>query len=145
MSAFMQSDDHISYILAAAHQEQYGGDKCDYFYKPNGERRDIRWREGEVGQILKDQNARSVNFRYADSPNDDTRAGDLPPFVWMPPFTRGVPYDPVKTLMAIDGFSYQASETPDWRETEAWAILHQLRARAIKTLPGYDDAGTWSI
>jgi hypothetical protein len=39
-----------------------------------------------------------------------------------------------------DCYAYQACETSDWHETEAYAIMQYLKQRAIRNLPGYDDA-----
>lgn len=91
----------------------------------------------EVGLMLLAQNYASVNFRYAEKDDDFPmyRFRELP----------GIPSrHPVTVLKALDGYEYQACETPDWEETEAHAFCQALRKRMIHKLPGYDDA-PWSI
>ena len=141
MSAFMQSDLHFSYLcMAASFPFGYGND-CRYYY--GGEWLRIQGREQEVGQILKDQNVRSVDYRYRDNPNAGTD-GDLPPFVFSG-MSRLPKFGAVAIILAVDGYIYQAEETPDWEETEAYAIAHALREHAIRKLEGYSGGATWSI
>jgi len=143
MSSYVVNDQHISYILAAALFERYPGDYVDYYWKPNGERRMIKGREQEVGQILLDQNVRSVGEWYKDSTNPDTQPDQGAVFSFC--YTGDLTYRPVEILKALDGFAYQAGDTPDWYETEAWAIVNALRLRTIRTLPGYEEATTWGF
>ena len=143
MSAFMQSDRHISYVIEAAHWP-FGYDSQRYTF--DGELRYICGREEEVGQILKDQNVRSVDYRYRNNP-DAGAGGELPPFVrhTRSSLERTENFDTVALLLAIDGYIHQAEETPDWKETEAFAICNALRERMIRRLPGYSGGRTWSI
>jgi len=50
----------------------------------------------------------------------------------------------VQTLKAIACFDYQACETDDWQQSEAFAFCEALRDRAINKLPGYSEA-KWGI
>jgi len=89
---------------------------------------------GRVGAMLRLENRRSVNHRYAETE-------DEAPYV----FTKlgGVP-NPVVVLKAIDCYEYQSCEHPDWRWAEAFAFCEALRRRMIGQLPGYDQA-PWEI
>ncbi len=53
-------------------------------------------------------------------------------------------YLPVEIIKACDCYDYQSCETPDWKDTEAYAIMQMLRKRAIYSLPGYEEAA-WEI
>ena len=88
----------------------------------------------EIGQKLVDENYRSVNYRYDESeePHD---------FVSTPIAKQLGPVDYIK---ACHCYMYQACETPDWEDTEAYAIVNALLKRSITNLPGYDDAA-WEI
>lgn len=48
--------------------------------------------------------------------------------------------EPVQVLKCIDFFEYQSNERPEWRDSEAKAFCDALRRRAIRALPGYDEA-----
>jgi len=88
----------------------------------------------EQGQALVDQNYRSVNHRYHE---------DAEPyqFRWRPFLPR---LSPVEIIKACNCYRYQSCETPDFKETEAYAIMTALRERAIIHLPGYEEAA-WEI
>ena len=133
MSAFMVSDKHISAMLAAAAAPRYTNGPCGefmYFYGGEWKRHQL---PKALGQILASQNRRSVNERYEE--NDA-----IPEFSYQPP--RESP-SPVQLIKLCDCYDYQSCETDDWEKTEAYAICHALRERAIDRLPGYDEAA-WS-
>lgn len=128
MSAFTLSNKHINAMLSAAKWVHFG-----FGYYWNNERHtgcDMR----ELGQKLMDENYRSVNYRYSD----ETEA---PRFKW-----NAYPqqHTAVQVIRLCDCYNYQTCETPDWQETEAYAIYTALREAAIGALPGMDDA-EWTI
>lgn len=82
-----------------------------------------------VGQILLDENVRSVNYRY----NEDER------YVYDHAAPADRRWTPVEILRAIECYEYQACETPEWSDSEAHAIVAALRSALIRTLPGYED------
>ncbi len=47
-------------------------------------------------------------------------------------------------LNALDAYTYQACERPDWQRSQAKAFCDALRDRLISELPGYHD-GPWTI
>lgn len=87
-----------------------------------------------VGQILLDENVRSVNYRYSE----DER------FVYDHATPASTRWTPVEILSAIDCYEYQACETPEWSTSEAHAICVALRHILVRTLPGYEN-GPWEI
>ena len=125
MSAFVVSDEHISGMLQVAAGDPlyyYWGNEPHYVY-------DVE----KAGQILVDENYRSVNHRYSE--ND-------PPHEYRRAAVRNLSM--LEIIKLCNSYSYQSCETNDWGQTEAYAIVDSLRERAIRRLPGYEDAN-WSI
>lgn len=84
----------------------------------------------DIGQMLLDQNYRSVNFRYNESET-------APKYVFRH-YTRAM--SPVQIIKACNCYDYQACETDDYGQTEAAELVRKIRNDAICNLPGYDDA-----
>lgn len=129
MSAFILSNKHINAMLQAV-GHRYGSWPSYYW---NGEHRrfdDLT----AIGQILVNENFRSVNYRY--------HSNDEPHKVVQTCLNDNL--EPVEIIKACNCYNYQTCETPDWEETEAFAIYDVLRERAIGALPGYREA-SWSI
>ena len=95
----------------------------------------------QVGQMLLDENIKSVDHRY-----EDCEVTDLPGRVdgdYLIPFKHKLSYNPlpaVTVFSLINCYRYQSSETDDWEQTEAYAFCRQLEGRLIRNLPGYDAA-----
>jgi len=95
----------------------------------------------EVGQMLLDENIRSVMCRYEDSTITDLPgridAEYLIPFVHR--YTRRKPkaIEAIKLAQCLD---YQSCEHPEWETSEAKAFCDALIQSMIFELPGYDDA-----
>lgn len=127
MSAFIVSDKHISALVSAG--SLWG---VKYFHSEMW--RPIRGRENEIGQILLNENYRSVNYRYSEDEQ--------------PHHFRHVPslmkYSLLQIIKACNCYNYQACETPDYYDTEAYSIVMAIREHAIHLLPGYEDAA-WEI
>lgn len=93
-----------------------------------------------VGQMLVDQNVRSIEARYQDC---EDMIGDA-----REPYTFEVaavlwPMTPVAMLKAIDCYEYQSCEDDGWHRSEAQQFCEALRGWTISQLPGYDEAKTW--
>ena len=150
MSAYVVDENHIRFMVEAATCRSLGS------MHDGG----LRWYHGETlhelrlldsdgataaGQMLWDENVRSVKHRYPDC-SDDTLPGPIGcSFVYEHgnrPRLR--PIDPVAVLKACDGYEYQSCEHPEWEQSEAKAFIDELRSRAIHSLPGYDDAA-WEV
>lgn len=125
MSASIVDNEHINAIVNFANRT----------LGPDGYPSDYLFQEPEtLGQMLLNENARSVNHRYNEE--------DTPPeFIW-DRFQR--PFTPVQILKAVACLRYQSCETPDWEETPACKILDNIMHGAINHLPGYEDA-EWEI
>lgn len=117
MSAFIVEDDHIDFLVSYA----TGGGP----YRASSES------PQKLGQMLVDQNWRSVNFRY--------RENDPAPTYRYVPFTA--PIRPVDVIKACDCYDYQACETEDYEETAAARLIKAIRSKAIRAaLPALESA-----
>jgi hypothetical protein len=127
MSAYLVTDKHISTMLAVQ-METY--DNKYYF---NGEWKPLNdWQR--VGQILIDENYRSLAARYNESSNPHRY--EHTHFFKKP--------TQAQIFKACDDYVYQACEAGDFCETESYAIVQAIRAKAWRSLPGYEDS-CWTI
>ena len=133
MSAYIETFAHINYIAqyAVKRQEHFHPSPFSYYYQ--GERKIPT--VDEIGQILWDENYRSVNYRY----NEDNKA---PIFVSMSN-TRS--YDPAQIFKAINSLEYQSCETDDWDQTEAAAILDAIRRKACHFIIDQHGSVAWTL
>jgi hypothetical protein len=136
VSSFVLPDEHIHVLLHAGLAPDTVGPLC---WAVGGKVHELNYQNAdEVGQMLVDQNHRSVNYSQGTS---DVYV--VPGFFYVPPdHTR---WSDVEILKAIHCYVYQAEDTPDWRDTEACAFSEALEGRIIRNLPGYHDAQTWPI
>ncbi|MEU1527114.1 hypothetical protein ABZ413_33490 [Nocardia rhamnosiphila] len=115
MSAFIVGNEHIDVLVNAIAQNRVG---------PEDMKR-ISYRT--LGQLLWDENVRSVDHLYRES-NPlkryvlHTTEGDL---------------DPLAVLKAIDCYAYQSCEHPEWKDSDAHAWVTQLREAIYTAAPGY--------
>lgn len=116
MSAFIVSDDHIDFLVTYA----IGGGPS----RVSGEQ------PQKLGQMLLEQNYRSVNWRYNDN-------AAVPTYVFRP-FTG--PMTPVGILKACQCYDYQSCETEDYEKTDAARLVDAIRSKAIRSLPGWENA-----
>lgn len=83
-----------------------------------------------IGQILKEENYRSVNTRYDEETKPDAfKYKDSSPL-----------YSVVQLLKLCDCYEYQSCESSDYVNTNACTIINRIRKNLIAHLPGYDDA-----
>ncbi len=143
MSAYIVDLDHIAYLVQAGTARALGMDHSTLSWVWNidreagtYDRETLRCGDLEqnqrVGQMLCDENAKSVAFRY---PNHAIVALKYSHSV--PPFAR---FDPVQVIKACDCYEYQSCEHTGWLTSEARAYIDALRSLAWTSLPGYDDA-----
>ena len=131
MSAYIVDKAHVDALVRAGvdHRSQYfvDGEPARWVSVTREER-------DRIGQMLTDANVASVSYRYPDDSLTDL-PGPLSAW-WIVPYRyspRGPILSPVQGLKAIDGFDYQACETPDWRSSEAYAFLQGLRDTLIRS------------
>lgn len=145
MSAYVVTREHIDYLLHAA----LGGPPWKRgLYWWHGQSHRLEGGDDEqavrVGQMLWDENVRSVSHRY---PNADEDFGGLPG-----PVDERYVYDKhrdpwcmdgtdwVQVLKSIACYEYQSCEHDGWKDSEAYAFCQSLRGKAITMLAGFEDA-----
>jgi hypothetical protein len=140
MSAWVVSDEHISYLVHAAMHAPYG---IRFGYvKVNHETATA------VGRDLLQENINSVYHRY----DEDTEAGDMfratsdheSVMLYVCPRIPSKRFDVVTALKAVDCYEYQSCEHPGWQTSQSRAFCEELRSSLIGQLPGY-DAAPWGI
>lgn len=129
MSAFIVSRGHIEYLTnAAIAYRVVSAMDADGF-----------------GQMLWDQNIRSVKARYPNEPSDTLPGPVGEDFEYKHRLTLHTPrLDPVSVIKASQCYDYQSCETDDYRNTPAGCAVEAIKARAIRSLPGYEEA-PWEI
>jgi hypothetical protein len=148
MSAFILPREHIHAMVAAGLKSDHGS-SLRWFRKPLAlggidYREDICRLTHEtaaaVGQMLVDQNVKSIEARYQDC--EDMIGDARDPYTFE---TAAVlwPMTPVAMLKAISCYEYQSCEDDGWHRSEAQQFCEALRGWMISQLPGYDSAATW--
>lgn len=130
MSAFICSDAHLTALasFAARHVESY--------YHAGG-RVPCRGQFVEgLGQLLLEANYRSVNFRYRE-------ATPTPRFAPCGP-ARAALFTSVEIIKAAHCYGYQACEHPEYKGSEAKALITAILDEATRQLPGY-EAAPWGV
>jgi hypothetical protein len=133
MSAYMVSDKQISVLVAYMIRQKIG-------YYVNGWVYVTSVNAEEVGQILIDENYRSVSCRYQD--RTESHFGKAPTYKFNA--KHGPLPNAIVMLKLCNNFAYQACETDDWKDSVAFKIVEAIKERAITKLPGYDSA-PWGI
>ncbi len=153
MSAWIVSHRHIDLLVETA---MFGPDSTrrnwhtfTYYHRtPNepdlsaGRERTIRPGDydaaNRLGQLLLNENAKSVNYRYSDDPEPSADDESYQ-------CRTTARLSAVDVLMALDGYEYQSCEHPGWRTSEAHSFTDALRRAVIGHLPGYSESKCWAI
>jgi hypothetical protein len=149
MSAFIVGEEHIRYLvnagLSRVIRKGYGLnwylDGVRVGTLDGGDNSDDL-----TGQMLWDENFKSVNHRYN---NGDDLPGPLGLGRTAPKYKHRLDFDrksidPVQVLKAIKCYEYQSCEHEGWEKSSANAFCEALRFAAIAALLGYDDA-QWEV
>lgn len=120
MSAWIVSKRHIDAIVTAAINAGLSRGKT----------------ADQLGDMLWRENVASVSYRYREARPDV--------FYRFEPNALNDPWSLVKQL---DCYDYQSCEHPEWEDSEACAIVNDLRAHIVKSLgmplEYYKDAEQW--
>lgn len=153
MSAHVVSQPNIDVLVHAAETIAQSGDaQTMAWWIPDENGRYTAWRvlwpsrmggqsqvmSGELGQMLWDENVRSVRHRY---PDDYALPGDTD-MPWIIPYKQQpVPFKltPGEVFQTIDYYSYQTCEHPGWEVSEAFSFCRHLRGLWCKRVPGYAE------
>jgi hypothetical protein len=139
MSAYLVDPEHINVMVYFAMQSA-GGDVMSWRVDDDSEifgcRAECAHYENRdrIGQMLLDQNAASVNHKY------DEDSAYI--YSYQPPKFRD--WQPIEIISATQGYEYQACETPEWRDSEAYAFCQALQRKMIRQIAGYDGS-PWEI
>lgn len=142
MSAYIVSENHIIYLVAAALSRRINRGSHGKFTWWNNEAKEISQYDPEGAAAfateLWQENVKSVNYRY---PNDPAPI-DL--FTITPnkldDMLNAWDFEPVQVLKAISCLDYQSCEHPEWETSNAHAFLEGLKNAAIASLAGYSEA-----
>ncbi|BBX54651.1 hypothetical protein [Mycolicibacterium poriferae] len=133
MSAFIVDPEHIHVLLwAASRPTSPYGPLVWYYDNPSREGRLTDDAIDTVGQMLVDENAASVNYRYDE---DDA-------YIYAYQRPRYTTWSGVE-IKALHCYEYQSCEHPAGAPAKP-TLLPRLERRLIGELPGYDDA-PWAI
>lgn len=140
MSAFIVNKSHINAMLQGAISvTQYAPNFT--WYVGNDKRELTAFNADEIGQMLLEENVKSVGYRYEDSELTNLPgridAEYLIPFQHHP---MGKIPTPVELIKLTHCYIYQSGEHEDWEGGNAKAFCEALIANAINKLAGYDDA-----
>ncbi len=136
MSAYVCSNDHISAIV------NYPRDTARLYGNPyiyNDHSISISDPE-ELGQLLLEENVKSVNHRYHDK--DSAKPEDYK--FQLSPLNGKGSCSTIQFIKHIHCLKYQSCEHDGWEKSIALKILNRLEGWAVGHLPGYNDA-EWGI
>lgn len=154
MSAYVLSLEHIRYLVAAGTAKRIFADhsSLSWIWGLNHENGTYQraslycsdhTQATRVGQMLLDENVKSVSYRYEKDgeygplPGATERVFNLGP-------SREQDFSPPQVMKACDCYSYHSCEHPSWHDSEAKAYVTQLFHEAATRVDGY-DAAVWSI
>jgi hypothetical protein len=133
MSAWIVTNDHIAAMVELAIG---GGADADRVYwdelgdghgKQVGRFADDRQR---IGQILVDENHRSINHRYPG--DDDSGTYRQPDYLQNPTAVEGI--------KIVHCYRYQSCEHPGWETSPAYRLCEAILEKLAHQIPGYDAA-----
>jgi hypothetical protein len=135
MSAYQVSSDTIDLLVAAADRWRVTFDNRE---GTDAARLHACSHRDEAGQLLTDENARSVAFRYSEP-------AAVEPYRYtyldldLAARQTGAPV-PVLVLASVRCLRYQSCETPDYSETRAARFLDAIEHAAVHQLIEQHDA-----
>lgn len=120
MSAFLQTDYHIATL--AYWIERY----CGTAYSAE-----------QIGQILLDENVRSLVARYGEGDAKQAHTIDM----------GKIYYDanPDELIKMARGYAYQACESDDWKTTEAHGLIESLQEHLLGIISESVDHRFWAL
>ena len=141
MSAYMIDRNHVNYLVEAAMSYRLFGQNHSH----------LRWRGGElhagdydqatkVGQMLWDENLKSILARYPDCSLDNLPGPIGEDFVYKHESRPHAVFEPPQIIMSCRCCDYQSCEHEGWEASEAKAFIDALEAAAAQSVDGYDDA-----
>jgi hypothetical protein len=144
MSAYIVNRNHIRYLVESALNIAFRDKSKSFRWYHNEEFKDLTEENAtEVGQMLWDENAASVRYRY---PGLKRPGAEMPGpmnenYIYYHQMA-GVHYkfDVAQILKAADCYEYQSCEHPDWESSSAHAFIQSLVQRTYPKMDGYEAA-----
>lgn len=144
MSAYMVDRDHIVYLLLASGRAGHFS-----FWCPSARTRVIL-RPGDyeqltkIGQMLWDENKKSINARYPDTidhpENMPGVVGDDCILTEADIKIFSGQFNPIEIIKACHCYEYQSCKHDGWKDSDAKSFIKALIGYAIASLPGYEEA-----
>lgn len=127
MSAWIVAKPHIDLLVAALVSGTRDGKVPALMPDTNRD---------ELGQLLHDENVKSVSYRYSEPARDRNLPGPcvcyyLQPYTWSDPGYR-LTY--AELNLAMSCYRYQSCEHPEFEKSEAWRICQLIDDRYPKAL-----------
>ena len=119
MSAFQVTNDHIIALAINSNSD-----------------RDVK-EINRRAEVLFNANAESLKARYGDKMPIE---GSAPMIKSLMDVSKWIRLNAVAILKLSGCYSYQSCKFAGWNESEAHKIIEEAKARAIRALPGYEDA-----
>lgn len=156
MSAYMVDRNHVQYLVQSAfdisvhNRANRIADTFRYCHDDDGiaTHRALRtgdWDEAtRIGQMLWDENRRSIEARYADTRGGDEvfrqnapgPVGETYHFEYTP---TNYAFDPLQVICSCQCYEYQACEHREWETSEAHTFIRALIEYAIGAIDGIND------
>lgn len=150
MSCYIVKRRIIDFLVQAGTTDAVGstGEVSEFSWYYDGENKvlypedDDRARE--VGQMLWDENVKSVRYRYSEKDLSDLPGPFDENFVYLPNQYMFGEFDPVQVIKTSNCYSYQSCEHPGWEESEAKEFVSSMIHQAVVNVDGYDEA-EWGV
>jgi len=129
MSAFICSDKHIGALVRWASEH-----KVTAYHGVPGRTYEVKGNEQDIGDILFQENVKSVNYRYQED-------GSAESFFYP---EDSLHLSAIEIYKLAQSLKYQSCEHPEWSTSLAKEIIRSIQREAINRMPGYEFA-KWSI
>ena len=140
MSAYTVSDAHINALVTWGSDYYANSHRISYFH--DGQWKRIFGDEQRIASVLRGTN----EFRYT---RVTRRSQSVPSRGWYARIREAQSgaraFTSQEIIKACHGYTYKSHSTNGWKESEAHAIIKALELHAVRVLPGYKEASTWSI
>ena len=144
MSAYVIDREHVRYLVDAAHRT-FWPHRSPFRWFYNGHWHTLDQSDNaacvRAGQMLWNENIRSIEGRYPDCGLDSDMPGPIgETYLYDTHKPRVNRPDWVAVLKACHCYRYQSCEHEGWEASEAYTFIDALMDTATHLLPGYEDA-----
>jgi len=145
MSAYVVDRNHIAYLVTSAIElARLNGCNSFRWTGPDGERNELapgdKRGANRAGQMLWDENIRSVLYRYPQDTRETMPGPIGEDFKYRHDFQAVWEFNAAAVIKSCHCWAYQTCETPDHENTAAWAFVDALQRAAASHVQGYSSA-----